>query len=129
MLSRTNNNLIQIFQPFPILQNGLHICQSCGSCCSHAMFKRKIENLETTCGIIHPDLRSKVENSEGHLECAEYYCHSCGEMMTDAGDEKFECLNCNVIYETKQYKIERNLQFKRRKDYPVRYNYTEVDEP
>lgn len=99
--------------------NGLYICQNCGSCCSHAMFTRRLNNLENTGGLIHDDLRIKVENKEGHLERAEYYCHSCGNMMTETSVDTFKCFSCNVVYETDKYRFEREYKTLRRKDYPT----------
>ena len=99
--------------------NDLYICQVCGSCCSHSMFIRRLNNLEKTGGFIHPDLSLKIENRAGHLERAEYYCHSCGEMMNETTTDTFVCYDCNVIYETEQYRFSREHKSLRRKDYPT----------
>jgi cold shock CspA family protein len=108
--------------------NGLYICQNCGSCCSHGMFTRRLSNLEQTGGVIHDDLRLKVENKEGHLERAEYYCHSCGNMMTETSTDIFECFNCNVKYETDKFRFDREYRAMRRKDYPAGKNTNESDD-
>jgi cold shock CspA family protein len=107
--------------------NGLYICQNCGSCCSHGMFTRRLSNLEQTGGLIHDDLRLKVENKEGHLERAEYYCHSCGKMMTETSTDTFECFDCNVKYETDKFRFDREYRAMRRKDYPTGKNNNESD--
>jgi len=108
--------------------NGLYICQNCGSCCSHGMFTRRLGNLEKTGGVIHDDLRLKIENKEGHLERAEYYCHSCGKMMTETSTDTFECYDCNVKYETDKFRFDREFRAMRRKDYPTGKNINESDE-
>lgn len=99
--------------------NGLYICQVCGSCCSHSMFIRRLNNLEKTGGLIHPDLSLKIENKAGHLELAEYYCHSCGKMMTEINTDVFKCFDCNVVYNTEQYRFKRVHKSLRREDYPT----------
>ena len=98
--------------------NGLYICQVCGSCCSHSMFIRHLNNLEKTGGLIHSDLRLKIENKAGHLERAEYYCHSCGKMMTETSIETFACYVCNVVYKTDKYRFKREHKSLRRGDNP-----------
>jgi hypothetical protein len=102
--------------------NGLYICQVCGSCCSHSMFKRRLENLQTTGGLIHDDLRLKVSKNEGHLERAEYYCHSCGKMMTEVSNDNFKCFECNVTYQTEKFRFDRIHKLMRRKDYPTSHH-------
>ena len=87
--------------------NGLHICDECGSCCSHAMMTRRFENLVTTGGYIHNNLRYAVSEKLGHLERAEYYCYKCGKLMEEFPNENYKCLSCAVEYKTEQYKIKR----------------------
>jgi hypothetical protein len=87
--------------------NGLYICDTCGSCCSHNMFQRRLANLQTTGGAIYPQLTYNVQEKMGHLERGEYYCHKCGKVMTETNHEIFQCEMCNVIYDTTKYNIKR----------------------
>lgn len=87
--------------------NGLFICDNCGSCCSHEMLKRRLESLETTGGYIHDNLRRCVNEKLGHLERAEYFCYKCKAEMTEVSNDIFHCLNCNVKYDTTKYKFKR----------------------
>lgn len=87
--------------------NGLYICDKCGSCCSHAMLERRLANLRTTGGYIHPQLIYHVENKLGHLERAEYFCYKCGKKMEEIAGDIFLCHNCKVKYDTTSYRIER----------------------
>lgn len=99
--------------------NGLYICQECGSCCSLGMFIRRLSNLQETGGLVYRELKLKIDNKEGHLERAEYYCHSCGQMMYEVSPEIFKCMECDVKYDTRQFGFERENRFLRRIDYPT----------
>ena len=87
--------------------NGLLICDSCGSCCSHNMLTRRLTNLESTGGYIHDNLRKCVNKKLGHLERGEYFCHKCKTKMTESSHDVFYCSNCDVKYDTTKYKIKR----------------------
>jgi len=96
--------------------NGLFICDNCGSCCSHEMFKRRLSNLELTGGYIHANLRPCVNEKLGHLERAEYFCFKCREEMNEVSNDIFQCANCNVEYNTVKYKIKRpHIHLKQKK--------------
>jgi ribosomal protein L37AE/L43A len=77
--------------------------------------------------LIHDDLVIKVQNNEGHLERAEYYCHKCGKMMTEISEDLFKCNSCKVSYDTEDYKFTREFKHLRRKDYPI-YSGREISE-
>lgn len=103
-------------------ENGLYICNECGSCCSNSMFKRQLDKLKLVGGYIHPGLIKNIQEENGHLEKAEYYCYKCGGMMTEINKKKYKCYNCNVTYDLEKFKwLERKWVKKnqRRKDYPV----------
>ena len=87
--------------------NGLFICDTCGSCCSHAMLQRRLSSLELTGGYIHPNLVKAVNEKLGHLERSDYFCYKCGNGMTETGNQVFQCTDCRVIYDTAKYKIQR----------------------
>lgn len=87
--------------------NGLFICENCGSCCSHEMLKRRLTNLETAGGYIHENLRRCVNEKLGHLERGEYFCYKCKNAMDETSTDIFYCSNCNVTYDTTQYKFKR----------------------
>ena len=99
--------------------NGLVICKYCGSCCSHSMFEGRMKKLSITGRRISDDLINKINNKEGHFEKAEYYCYSCGGMMTmSKSNTEFICNVCNIEYDTTKYYIKRPHLHLRRKDYP-----------
>ncbi len=112
-------------------ENGLYICDSCGTCCSTDMFKRRLENLRLTGGYIHPELIENVELEKGHLEKAEYYCYKCMGMMTEVNENKYKCDTCNVSYDFEKFKwlkkkwVRKN---QRRKDYPIYRSNDDYDE-
>lgn len=87
--------------------NGLFICENCGSCCSHNMLERRLANLKLTGGYIHDNLIKCVNQKLGHLERAEYFCYKCKAEMTEVSNDVFLCPNCNVKYDTTQYKFKR----------------------
>ena len=87
--------------------NGLFICDSCGSCCSHDMLNRRLTNLRSTGGYIHQNLVLEVEDKLGHLERAEYYCYKCANQMIETNQDVFECKSCNEKYDTVKYKFKR----------------------
>lgn len=64
--------------------NRSYICTECGSCCSHAKYLDRYENLQTTGGKIHPGLLYAIQNKIGHLEQGKRYCSSCGELMNES---------------------------------------------
>ncbi len=103
-------------------QNGWHICDNCGSCCSHEILSKRLENLKLTGGYIHPKLIRQVKNKEGHLEKAEYYCYKCAGMMTQVDEKKYVCKKCNVTYDFEKFKwLDKKWTniANRRPDYPV----------
>lgn len=89
--------------------NGLYICSNdtCGCCCSHDMMKRRLQNLQTTGGYIHPNLVDAVNNKLGHLERAEHFCYKCGSQMTETQNDIFECSNCGIKYDVTKNKFKR----------------------
>lgn len=87
--------------------NGLFICDNCGSCCSHNMLQRRLSNLQQTGGYIHDNFVKCVNEKLGHLERAEYFCYKCKSEMTEISNDIFQCLNCNVKYDTTKYKFKR----------------------
>lgn len=87
--------------------NGLFICDNCGSCCSHNMLERRLSNLKLTGGYIHDNLVRCVNEKLGHLERAEYFCYKYKSEMTEISNEIFQCSNCNVKYDTTKYKFKR----------------------
>jgi cold shock CspA family protein/ribosomal protein L37AE/L43A len=97
-------------------ENGLFICDSCGSCCSHKMLERRLSNLKLTGGYIHDNLVKCVYEKLGHLERGEYFCFKCKSEMSEISNDIFHCSNCNVKYDTTQYKINRpNLHLRKLK--------------
>lgn len=87
--------------------NGLFICDNCGSCCSHNMLQRRLSNLQQTGGYIHDNLVKCVNEKLGHLERAEYFCYKCKSEMTEISNDIFQCSNCNVKYDTTKFKFKR----------------------
>lgn len=87
--------------------NGLFICDNCGSCCSHNMLERRLSNLKLNGGYIHDNLVKCVNEKSGHLERAEYFCYKCKSEMTEISNDIFQCSNCNVKYDTTKYKFKR----------------------
>ncbi|NBR14255.1 MAG: hypothetical protein EBU01_06695 [Crocinitomicaceae bacterium] len=86
-------------------ENGLFICDNCGSCCSHNMLERRLSNLKLTGGYIHPNLVKCVNEKLGHLEKAEYFCYKCKSEMKEIFSDIFQCSNCQVKYDTSKYKF------------------------
>lgn len=87
--------------------NGLFICDSCGSCCSHDMLTRRLTNLRATGGHVHENLIECVDNKLGHLERGEYFCYKCGEIMSEGETDIFHCYNCDIKYDTTKFKFKR----------------------
>lgn len=87
--------------------NGLFICEKCGSCCSHAMLTRRLNNLLKTGGYIHRNLIYCVEHKLGHLERGEYFCYKHMSPMVEAKEDYFKCPDCTVFYDTKIYNLKR----------------------
>lgn len=87
--------------------NGLFICSTCGSCCSHEMLKRRLNNLQTVGGYIHPNLIRDIQELTGHLERAEYFCYKCKKETEEINAEVFYCKECDVKYDTAKYKFKR----------------------
>lgn len=87
--------------------NGLFVCDNCGSCCSHNMLERRLSNLKLTGGYIHDNLVKCVNEKLGHLERGEYFCYKCKSEMTEISNDIFQCSNCNVKYDTTKYKFKR----------------------
>ncbi len=90
--------------------NGLFICGNCGCCCSHAMFKRRADNLTTVGRSISRDLSLKIQEKLGHLERGEYYCFKGHGKMEETSTDKFTCPQCQVEYDTKGYNFSRPHQ-------------------
>ncbi|WP_340113668.1 cold shock domain-containing protein [Maribellus mangrovi] len=104
-------------------ENGLYICDNCGTCCSNDMFKRRLDSLNLTGGYAHQALIDNVKNKNGHLEKKEYYCFKCQNMVTEISDTLFRCEKCNVQYDLDKFKwLERRwtMKYARRADYPIR---------
>jgi len=96
--------------------NGLYICDNCGSCCSHNMLERRLANLKLTGGYIHENLIKCVSEKLGHLERGEYFCYKCKAEMTEVDNDIFQCSNCNVKYDTTKYKFKRpHIHLRKRK--------------
>lgn len=96
--------------------NGLFICDNCGSCCSHNMLERRLANLKLTGGYIHENLVKCVSEKLGHLERGEYFCYKCKAEMAEVDNDIFQCSNCNVKYDTTKYKFERpHIHLRQRK--------------
>lgn len=87
--------------------NGLYICDNCGSCCSHNMLERRLSNLNLNGGKIHNNLIKCVNEKLGHLERAEYFCYNCNSGMKEISNDIFQCSVCNVKYDTIKYKFKR----------------------
>jgi len=99
--------------------NGLYICSNCGSCCSHNIFTLRRDNLSKTGESLPSKLLEQIRTKAGHLEKAEYYCYSCGGMMTpDANNSYFYCNQCETEYNLKKYKLSYPHLDLRRPDYP-----------
>ncbi|NPD85435.1 hypothetical protein HNS38_11725 [Lentimicrobium sp. L6] len=87
--------------------HGLYICEKCGTCCSDAMFKRRLSNLQLNGGFIHNNLRVLIEKKAGHLERGVYFCHKCSNKMEETKPDIFNCRNCDIEYKTSIYKFKR----------------------
>ncbi|MBA3985220.1 MAG: hypothetical protein H0X63_01240, partial [Flavobacteriales bacterium] len=97
--------------------NGLFICDNCGSCCSHNMLESRLLNLKLTGGYIHENLVKCVSEKLGHLERGEYFCYKCKTEMTEVGRDIFQCSNCNIKYDTTKYKFKRpHIHLRQRKE-------------
>lgn len=83
--------------------NGWYICEDCGSCCSHIAMERRSKNLSINGGKISGGIYEFIENKLGHLEKAEYFCHQCGQYMTEYSSTLYKCGDCNVIYDLSKY--------------------------
>jgi cold shock CspA family protein/ribosomal protein L37AE/L43A len=83
--------------------NGLFICNNCGSCCSHKMLERRLSNLKLTGGYVHDNLVKSVNEKLGHLERGEYFCYKCKSEMMEISSDIYECSNCSVKYDTTTY--------------------------
>lgn len=89
--------------------NGLYICSNneCGCCCSHNMMQRRLNNLVTTGGHIHPKLKKAVENKLGHLERAEHFCYKCGKLTDEIDKDIFRCQDCSIQYDVSDNNFKR----------------------
>jgi cold shock CspA family protein len=105
--------------------NNWYICNECGSCCSHATYERRLNNLNTTTGQVDEGLLFAVNNKIGHLEKAEYFCYKCGQVMVEHPNKKFKCRDCNIDYKLSDYSqieklwVHKNL---RQSNYPTILN-------
>ena len=97
-------------------ENGLFICNSCGSCCSHDMLNRRLNNLILTGGFIHENLKIAVDKKLGHLERGEYFCYKCGKKMIEKILDVFSCPNCGIEYNTIRYNFKRPYRHLLRKN-------------
>ncbi len=88
--------------------NGLYICKTCGSCCSHIMQSKRLESLISTGGVIHESLRVIVNKKLGHLERGEFFCYKCGNKMKEINPNIFFCPDCNVKYDRVKYTFNRS---------------------
>lgn len=83
--------------------NGLYICsnESCGSCCSNDMFRRRLDNLKQTGVYVHENLEHAVKNNLGHLERKKYFCYNCGDEMEKNKNQSnvYYCIACDLTYE------------------------------
>ena len=102
--------------------NGLFICENCGSCCSHNMLERRLSNLKLNGGYIHNNLVKCVNEKLGHLEKAEYFCYKCKSEMRETSTDVFQCLNCDVEYNTTEYKFKRPHIHLRKSRATTKYN-------
>lgn len=103
-------------------EHGLYICPNCGTCCSQEFFERRLDNLRTVGGNIHPQLIHNVENNNGHMNKKEYYCYNCSDMMTEMSEDKYKCRKCDITYNLDKFEwINRRWTevHNRRSDYPV----------
>ena len=94
--------------------NGLWICESCGTCCSQGFFKYRLQNLEEGDNFdnsdkqwIYNDTKRKYDEKLGHLERAEYYCHVDGNKMKEIKTDIYKCFTCFNQYDTKIYNFKR----------------------
>lgn len=102
--------------------NGLYICDKCGSCCSHAMFERRCDNLTKNSKRVPDDLMEKINFHLAHLEKAEYFCFKCGQWMEEVSEDLFQCKNCSVSYSLQKYPHLKKIQVwkkERNPNYPV----------
>ncbi|MDL2289845.1 cold shock domain-containing protein [Paludibacteraceae bacterium OttesenSCG-928-F17] len=88
-------------------ENGLFICDSCGSCCSHDMLTRRLTNLRATGGHVHENLIKCVDDKLGHLERGEYFCYRCGKIMSEEETDIFHCHDCDIKYDTAKFRFSR----------------------
>lgn len=109
--------------------NGLFICDNCGSCCSHKQMETRLNNLLKNDNADTPqkqwiisNLTDKVKNKKGHLEKGEYFCYNCKSEMTEISNDIFQCSNCNVKYDTTKYKFKRPHIHLRKKKTTTEYN-------
>lgn len=113
-------------------ENGLYICDNCGTCCSNAMFSRRLKNLRLSSGYIHNELIENVKQEKGHLEKAEYYCYKCKGMMVEISTNIYKCNRCFVEYDFEKFKWlskKWTMKYQRRKDYPTGNKNIKYDEP
>jgi cold shock CspA family protein len=97
---------------------GMYICGNCGSCCSHNMLSRRLENLRLSGGLIHQELEEKVNKELGHVERAEYYCYKCGNEAKEYSSTLFRCDDCDVEYDLTKFRLKHPHKHLRRDDYP-----------
>lgn len=102
--------------------NGLYICHTCGSCCSHAMFERRRDNLSKNNISVPADLTQKIHNKAGHLEKSEYFCYKCGQWMEELSAVSYQCKDCDVHYDLSKYPYLKKIRINhelRDVNYPV----------
>lgn len=94
--------------------NDVFICESCGSCCSHAFFGRRLNSINVNDILDNPkklwaynETKHKYDNKLGHLEKGEYFCHNCGNQMNEVNSDIFHCNRCDIKYDTVKYRHKR----------------------
>ncbi len=68
--------------------NSYHVCKSCYSCCSNAVFGRRIEHLKTVGQPVPEQLRYIFNNGLGHAERFMRFCYKCGTQLV-GGTERY----------------------------------------
>lgn len=92
-------------------ENGLIICDKCGSCCSNEQFVRRVDNLRINGRSIPQSLISLIEGKKGHWEKAECFCYRCQSKMIEKGGN-YKCEHCNLSYSRNDVYIKQNKNYK-----------------
>ncbi|MCK8521943.1 hypothetical protein M0D21_10215 [Aquimarina sp. D1M17] len=91
-------------------ENGLIICDACGSCCSNEQFIRRADGLKVNGRSIPQSLISLIEKKKGHWEKAECFCYRCKSKMIEKGGN-YKCEHCQVIYNRNNVYIRQNKNY------------------